>query len=71
MNQIKKYREWGSYFIEIDAPTKRVAERVMLKIERAIESLYARRNRGVGVVEWWFDAPKAPLGRVEDDKEED
>lgn len=71
MNKIKKYSERGTYFIEIQAPTKRLAEQVMRKIEQAIEGLCALQNRGTGVIQWWFDAPEGSLERVEDDEGEE
>ena len=71
MKRIKKYSEWGTYFIEIQAPTKRLAERVMREIGEAIQKLSASRNRGTGVIQWWFDAPEGSLERVEDDEGEE
>lgn len=67
---MKRYMESGRYWIEVEAPTKRHAERVMRKLERAIKNLYALRNGGVGIVAWEFDAPEDPLNEIEDSGEE-
>jgi hypothetical protein len=69
MRELKRYCEWGNYFIEIRAENKRRAERVMRKLERAIKKLYAVRNRGTGIIEWSFDAPEGALDRVWDEEE--
>ena len=68
MRRMKKYSEQGSYFVEIQAPTKRLAERVMRKLEQAVRRLYSSRNRGIGFTQWWFEAPDGPLSRVEDEE---
>lgn len=71
MNRMKKYSELGNYFIEIQAPTKRLAEQVMRRIERAIRKLYASKNDGTGITEWWLEAPEGALAQTESEEEEE